>query len=205
MSSNIDDSGSSGKVSSINRRTVLRRTAASGALVGSSGIAAASPSAHGSLSASDVDEAVGPYKSALAVRVAVDEHADVLQDLASDGHIESASVDAMNLDDITLAGAAETLNSVSFTATEVEGEVTPEIRIFREVAAGALTIGVRPGIDESYAILNPDADDEEPTEYQSTLCDCDDCCNCPSCCPEPDPIHDTCPFCPTCDCSPCGW
>lgn len=211
MSGDSSDGGLIGG-SSANRRGFMMRAAAAGAAtIGASSVASASTTPGDDLPWEDVHAAVAPYRSADVV-ASLAEGDDVLEEIAEDGFLEEGSAEELGLDELNPATDGQEDNSETFTAREVDGEVTPEIQIRRELEDGLLTYGILPGVGESYAAVNTFDDDEDPIVYQVGSCDCDDCCDCGACCSCSCTSgcrccgSCTCYWCPNkCECSGCGW
>lgn len=204
---------------SIDRRNVLKGVAAGATTTFAvSGTAAAGTEG---ISRADIKQVTAPYRELNTVRQAFDDQRSLLEDVAESGYITEASVDALGLTELREPAPEHDGEGVTYGAKEVDGKLTPEVRYFRNLDEGILTVAVFPDLDDGYAVLNPH-DSDEPIEIQSVdaaACDscgsnkcCNECgyecCNCCGCEPCDQCFSCTCGMCYTCvdcQCCQCGW
>ncbi|WP_128477374.1 hypothetical protein [Halorussus pelagicus] len=208
-------SSESNRDDSINRRNILKGVAG-GAMA--SFAASSSAVAEEGISQTEVERATAGYREIGAVQQAFDEQSDLLADVAEAGLIEEASVDALGLTELREPAPEYDGEGVTYGAKTVDGRLTPEVRFFRNLEEGVLTVAVLPEVEDGYAVLNPHEEDG-PVEIQSvdgeaSCGDCAnnkccqecgyECCNCCGCEPCDQCMSCTCGMCYTCvDCQCC--
>lgn len=192
----------------LNRRNMLKGTAAGMLAAVSATNAAAKREVE--LSAAEEADLLREYRSPKMADVAVHEQSDLLEELAADGVLESASIDGLD----TLTEPSEGVGE-EMLAHRVGDEFTPQIRIFRKTKAGYLSLSVFPEENEAYAILNPVVNGEafgeghletygNPEDVNTQGCwlgyECEDC-NCYEYCCTYDASGDCIQWCNSCDCT----
>lgn len=207
---------------SIRRRSLLKGAAAGAAsFVGMAGPASALTTTKGSnVTALEAEEATEAFRSPDALHNAFGDHEHLLAELAAEDLFEQGTVDELRIDSVQEPHPSRDGEGTMFTAQRIDGEVTPEIRLFRNLPEGVLTISVFPEKDHSYAILNYHDDAMDPAEWgdgpitQSVdtqacwnPCDCNRCgyvcCNCCGCAPCDTCFSCTCGMCYDCWCEWC--
>lgn len=204
---------------SVNRRNVLKGVAA-GAMT--TVTASGAVTADDGISRTEVERVTADYRELGAVQQAFDDQSELLEAVAEAGFIEEASVDALGLSELREPAPEYDGEGVTYGAKTVDDELTPEVRFFRNLDEGVLTVAVLPEVNDGYAVLNPHERDN-PVEIQSVdgeaLCgDCAnnkccqecgyECCNCCGCEPCDQCFSCTCGMCYTCvdcQCCECGW
>ena len=214
--------GDSEPSNSIQRRSLLKGAAAGAAsFVGMAGSASALTSTTGSnVTALEAQEATESFRSPKALENAFADHEHLLMELADDDLFQQGTVDELRIDSVQEPHPSRDGEGVTFTAQRLDGEVTPELRLFRSLPEGILTISVFPEYDHSYAIMNYHDEAKEPSEWgdgQITQaadtegcwnpCDCQECgyvcCNCCPCSPCDQCFSCTCGMCHDCWCEWC--
>lgn len=157
----------------IDRRSVLKSMAAGATvLAGASGLGAAT-TGKAPVSRFERDAAVRGFESPEAMRSVLSDHEDMLETLAAEGLIESASVDALTLDP---EGAVRDEGHEHVTAVRrTDGSVTAELKFTRATDEGVLTVGVRPETGTRWA-LHGEFDSKEPVVHDVSTMSCCSCC-----------------------------
>ena len=138
------------------RRRVLRSAAAGGLSVGAVGTA----SATSGLSTGEIEQRLGEYRDVNAVRARVADETALLETVAAAGYIDSPTVDALGVETLG-APAGPTDAEVGVTVQEIENEQTAALTVRKPVEGGRLVLGVRPDVDQSFAVFEPDEGDGE--------------------------------------------
>lgn len=188
---------------------MLRGTAA-GALVafGSTNVAG-----KGEFTQSERENLVQDYRDVQVVRDNVHKQSDVLEELVADGVLDSPTINDLKELSEPQNGVGERLS-----AYQIGNEHTPEIKVFRRVDAGFLSISVFPEADTAHVVLNPVEDGtplggdhletygnlpKEQVEPQACWLpgECWRCYNCSEYCCEHDATGDCIQYCYDCDCA----
>lgn len=197
--------------SGLSRRRMLKGSAA-GALVafGSTNVAGKSQT---SITQAERDDLLRDYRDASVVRNVVHQQSEVLEELAEDGVLDEPAI-------ADLEELSEPNNGVGerFSAYQMGDRHTPEIKVFRRVDDGYLSLSVFPEKNTAHAVLTP-IEDGEPlgedhletygsmpkgqAEPQSCWLpnECWRCTNCSKYCCEHDATGDCIQHCYDCNCS----
>lgn len=194
----------------LNRRNMLKGSAA-GMLAAASTTNVAAAKQDVELSDAEEADLLREFQSVEMVDSAVHEQSDLLEELAADGVLERAQIDGLD-------SLSEPVDSVGeeLTTYQIGERFTPQIKIFRRVEAGYLSLSVFPEENEAYALLNPVEDrsalgKEHLIEYGNLpeadpqACwdpgQCQDCGDCTVVCCHRDPQGDCTQWCNQCSCT----
>lgn len=148
---------------------MLRSVVAGGLAAGLAGTAS------GATEPSAVRAELADYRDPAGVRSAFADERTLLESVADAGYIDSPTVDALGVQTLgDPAGPADA--EVGVTVQEIDGETTPALTVRKRVEGGALVVGLRPGVDRSFAVFEPDeGDDEVIAGDVTTATTCVDC------------------------------
>lgn len=197
--------------SGLSRRQMLKGSAA-GALV-AFGSANAAGKGRNNPTQAERDKLVQDYQDVQVVQGVVDQQSDVLEELTADGVLDRPTID--DLEELTEPsnGVGERLSTY-----QIGSHHTPEIKVFRRVEAGYLSLSVFPEEDTAHAVLTPvengNALGEDHLVTYGSLpkgqaepqaCwlpgECWRCYNCSEYCCEHDATGDCIQHCYDCDCA----
>ncbi|MFC4449879.1 hypothetical protein [Halorussus aquaticus] len=185
-----NDTPNSERTSEPSRRSVLKHVAVGAtASLGFGGVAAASD-AHGE-----------SMESRETFRAALEDHRDLLADLADRGLLDSADPADITVD---LSGELRPDGRERVTVSRLaDGRPITELKLVRKTTDGWLTVGVRPEVDDAFAIVGTSERDTNVVESPDSCCDsCLRTYCCEYCAPEAN--CDCYEYCTTCDCTdPC--
>ena len=133
----------------LNRRQMMKNSAA-GAMVAFVGSASGAAKQTAEITSAEEAVLLRDYRDATAIRQAVHEQSDLLEELSADGVIDSASVDDLYEVSEPSAGVGEKL-----TTYQVGDQFTPQIKVFRRTEAGYLSLSVFPEENRAHAVFNP--------------------------------------------------
>lgn len=196
----------------LSRRKMLKGSAA-GALV-AFGSTNAAGKRKTDLTQAEREDLLQDYRDVQVVQDLVHQQSDVLEELAADGVLDDPTIDDLEELSEPDNGVGERLSTY-----QLGEQHTPEIKVFRRIDEGYLSLSILPEKDIAYAVLNPVENGEplgedhlvtygslpkgQPEPQQSCWWPghCWECRNCHRYCCEFDASGDCMQYCYDCDCA----
>lgn len=167
-----------GSKDSVNKQDVGRRGMVKGLFASVASVFGFSTASRASSGSGDVSRVtrlndatnVKKYDSPDAIETAFREHEDMLEILHEQTTLESATASGLQIDSEDIEG------DEWITTRQINGQVTPEIRLFRRTERGGLTVAIQPETGERYAIRAIDGEPHVVDEVTTSGCS-DSCCD----------------------------
>jgi hypothetical protein len=151
----------------VNRRRVLRSIGAAGAAVAATGRAAGAPG----ISDAHMESVREPYNDITTVRSLVRNEQELLEAVASAGHIDDASIDALGVE--TLGEPASERDGFAEVGVRRDGRgLTADVRVVNSFEDGRLQVSIEPEYDRAFALFTDAESGTSSLVYSTNYCDC---------------------------------